>query len=303
MHKISENKLVSVIIPTYKRHEKLNRALRSVVNQTYGNLEIIVVNDYPEENIEDYIEVEDPRIKIINLEENKGGSGARNGGIERAEGRYIGFLDDDDEYLLEKIEKQVKRIAELPEEYGLVATGIYLVFGDGSEKRLKENKSKSGKIYKKQLRDNQIETVTPLVKKECFKEVGLFDENLEARQDYEMWLRILKEYKAAFIEEPLVKQYIGAEDRVSKDPKKRYRASKKVFEKHKEEIKKDKKALEKHYMRMGIELAYFDTLEAIKYLSKSIRLKRSFIVFLTLLLPLKFRKRLLDKIRRIKKKI
>ncbi len=295
-----EGELVTVIIPTYKRHDKLNRSLRSVVNQTYDNLEIIVVNDCPNEIIDEHIEIKDERIKTINLNENRGGSGARNVGIENANGKYIAFLDDDDEYLPEKIEKQVEKIEELPTNYGLVATGVNLIF-ENSKKICRESESKKGQLYQEQLRSNQVRTVTPLVKNNCFGKVGKFDESLEARQDYEMWLRILKKYKIAFVEEPLVNQYIGYEDRISRDPAARYKGSKRVFEKHKQDILKDKTALRKHYMRMGLELAYFDTYKAAKYLLKSLYLKRSLVALLTLFFPVPLRRGILNKIREIKK--
>lgn len=291
--------MVSVIIPTYKRHEKLNRALSSVVNQTYENLEIIVVNDCPEEDIDDFIKIDDPRIKTINVEENRGGAGARNLGIEESKGGYVTFLDDDDEYLPEKVEKQVEKMESLPEDYGLVAVGANIV---KDEKIKGQILSKgNGWIYEDQLRENRIISVTPLVKKECFSEVGMFDEGLEARQDYEIWLRMTKKYKVSSIDEHLINHYKGSSDRISMDHKARYKACLKVLEKHKEDIKKDKVALKTHYSMIALELAYLNTMKSFKYAIKSVLSKRSFPILISLLFPKKIRRAILEGQRKIKK--
>ena len=108
------NELVSIIIPTYKRNEKLKKAIESILKQTYQNIEIIVVDDnnpnteYRKKNeilMQSYIK--NSKVKYIKHEKNKNGAAARNTGINAANGKYIGFLDDDDEFLPTKIEKQV----------------------------------------------------------------------------------------------------------------------------------------------------------------------------------------------------
>lgn len=299
---MTESPLVSVIIPTYKRHEKLNRALKSVVNQTYDNLEIIVVNDYPKEDIEKHIEVEDDRIVAINLDENKGGSGARNVGIENASGEYIAFLDDDDEYLPEKVEKQVRKIEELPEDYGLVAVQAFVILKNNLVKKCGEG-NKDGYLFHKHLRSSQILSVTPLVKKECFDEVGPFDEDLESRQDYDIWLRILKEYKVGFVNEPLIKHYRQGDDKISSNYSSRYKGILRFIEKYKEDLKRDKIALRRKYSSLGVDLAYLDTCKSLKYLMKSLYCKKSLTVLPALAIPLPFRRKVLDKIRSINYKI
>ena len=112
--------LVSVVIPTYKRSDKIERAIKSVINQTYKNLEIIVVDD----NAKNKEEREKTRnivkkyknVKFIENKENLGGALTRNIGIENALGDYIAFLDDDDEYVNSKIEKQLKLLKEKVKE-------------------------------------------------------------------------------------------------------------------------------------------------------------------------------------------
>lgn len=105
--------LVSVVIPTHKRFEELFRAIDSVLKQTYSNIEIIVVDDNSQdkelrERIKEKIKKYSENIQYIENETNLGGAKSRNVGIEKAKGKYISFLDDDDEYYPEKIEKQYK---------------------------------------------------------------------------------------------------------------------------------------------------------------------------------------------------
>ncbi|HOC97311.1 MAG TPA: glycosyltransferase family 2 protein, partial [Candidatus Pacearchaeota archaeon] len=107
----SKNELlkVSVIIPTYNGSNTILRAVHSVLNHTYSNFELIVVDDCSKDNTFEVVKsIEDERVKVLRHRNNKGGSAARNTGIKEAKGEYIAFLDDDDEWLSEKVEKQVK---------------------------------------------------------------------------------------------------------------------------------------------------------------------------------------------------
>lgn len=107
------DKLVSIVIPTYYRDERLKRAIESALNQTYESIEIVVVDDSGEEYAKDIVSRHN--IKYIAHNENRGGNAARNTGIERSDGRYIQLLDDDDVILPEKISKQVKLLESAPE--------------------------------------------------------------------------------------------------------------------------------------------------------------------------------------------
>ncbi len=114
------NPTVSVIIPTYNRANLVSRAIKSVLNQTYQDFEIIVVDDCSEDNTEEIVKsFNDSRIRYIKHKKNKGGSAARNTGIKRARGKYIAFLDDDDEWLPSKLEKQIMLFEKLSKHYGV----------------------------------------------------------------------------------------------------------------------------------------------------------------------------------------
>ena len=238
---MNEKPLVSVVIPTYKRPELVKRAVKSVLNQTYENTEIIVVNDSPETDISE-IEQIDERVQLINHQENKGACEARNTGIENAKGKYIGLLDDDDEYLPDKLEKQVKQFQELGEEYGLVYGGVELVEnGEVVGEKIRSgrkifSRKRRGQVYKELLRGNMIPSPTVLVRKEAFEKAGLFDPGFESAQDLDMWIRIAKHYKIGKLDEAIARYHLDAEDRISNSLDKTIQGQQKIYEKHKRDI-------------------------------------------------------------------
>lgn len=199
---------VSVVIPTYNRAHTLSKSLNSVLNQTYQNFEIIIVDDGSSDNTEDVIrnfQKKDKRIIYVKHEKNKGQSAAENTGIKIAKGDYIAFQDSDDEWLPKKLEKQIKLIEKSPSDLGVVYTGLLRIMGN---KRIYVPgswvKQKDGYIYNELLKGNFVSTPTILARKECFQKLGMFDERLKALQDWDLVLRFSKFYKFGFIDEPLV---------------------------------------------------------------------------------------------------
>lgn len=242
-----DNPLISVIIPTYKRPEIVERAVKSVLNQTYDNIELIVVNDHPGTDLS-HIDKMDSQVELINHEENKGACKARNTGIEAAEGEYIGLLDDDDEYLEDKIQKQVNQFQQLPEEYGMVYSGVEEVEnGEIVNKKIRAgrkflSRKREGWVYQELLRGNMIPAPTVLVKKECFDKVGMFDPEFESSQDLDMWLRISREYKIGKLDEALARYHLDGEDRISENSDKKIQGKQKILEKYGEDIQKSPQA-------------------------------------------------------------
>lgn len=120
------HQLVSVIIPTYNRVDLILRAIASVVAQSYQNLEIIIVDDASVEDLEQAIaKIDDPRLKFFRHATNLGGSAARNTGINQAQGQYVAFLDSDDVWLPDKLQRQLEGIASLEQEDNLVCYGKF----------------------------------------------------------------------------------------------------------------------------------------------------------------------------------
>jgi len=208
-----DNKLVSVIIPAYNAGKYISEAMESVLTQTYPSYEIIVVDDGSIDRTKETIdglrvkgEVCKIDIKYI-YQENKGPAAARNKGIKEAKGDYIAFLDSDDLWLPEKLERQMALLRQ--SNYAMVYSDMSHEV-DGEEiyrSYLKEKKYKfygNGDVYKQLLRENFIFTPTVIVKKAVIKSVGYFDERYKICEDYKMWLKIAKDYKIGFLDEPLV---------------------------------------------------------------------------------------------------
>lgn len=218
----SKAPLVSVIIPTHNRAELIGRAIRSVLDQTHRNIELIVVDDSSKDDTERIVSgIDDSRVTYVRSDEHIGAAAARNMGIDIARGTFIAFQDDDDEWLPDKLAKQVDCFNSGPPNLGLVYTGI-IAIQDGIEHEVTKNSR--GMIYESQLKEDQIlNTATWLVRSKCFNDsrVGRFDEALPARQDYDMSLRLSRYYLIDCCDECLVRINRDTESCISKDIEKR----------------------------------------------------------------------------------
>ena len=192
---------VSVVIPTYNGGQYLLDAVNSVLRQTYAPLEIIVVDDGSQEDILRILSPVSQRITYIR-QDNAGPAAARNRGIRAARGEFIAFLDDDDLWHPKKIEAQMQRMSQDP-DCGLVYS--YPIFIDENGSILSNQPPKkcpSGYVYYDFLRYNRINTTSvTLLRTSVFENVGFFDENLYVCEDYDLWLRIAKDYKVIFCSE------------------------------------------------------------------------------------------------------
>lgn len=198
--------MVSVVIPTHNRVDMLMNAVKSVQNQTFHNIEIIVVSDASTDNTEtaiNEIKKKDDRVKYIRLDTPQGGNVARNRGIEESQGVYIAFLDDDDEWLPEKIELQLKEF-EKNESTGLVYSGVHIIYH--IEKIEYNTKARDhGDLSKRILIDNCIGTTSCVIcKKSILDIVGGFDPELQALQDYDLWIRICQSCDVGIVETELI---------------------------------------------------------------------------------------------------
>lgn len=199
---------VSVIIPTYKRNDYLERAIRSVLNQTYENFEVIVVNDNVSgdvysENISSLLDkLNDNRIIYINPHEHKNGAFARNKGLEVASGEYIAFLDDDDYWECSKLEKQINEIKQLDESFVAVAC-LKCYVKDGIIFR-SSLPYKDGNVLKKVItRECEISMDTTLIRHSSIDSIGGFDCNLRRKQDIEFYAHLFSHGKLKLIKEHL----------------------------------------------------------------------------------------------------
>jgi len=197
---------VSVIIPTYNCAVYLENCIQSVLKQTFLDYEIIVVDDGSKDNTANVLKKFGDKITCIS-QTNQGISSARNNGIQLSSGKYIAILDADDEWLPDKLRRQVYCM-EQSKAIGAVSCNSYLMNEIGQIMDVTKRKAYQNRkdIAKDLLICNVFSGGTSaLIKKECFLNVGLFDEKLKSSEDWDMWLRICKRYEMVILSDPLDK--------------------------------------------------------------------------------------------------
>ncbi|MBF0483484.1 MAG: glycosyltransferase family 2 protein [Candidatus Omnitrophica bacterium] len=244
--------LITAIITTYNRGYLLTRAIQSVLKQTYSKFELIIVDNGSSDHTQNIIEqFTDKRIKYIRLNSNLGGPAARNIGIKNAQGFLIAFLDDDDEWLPEKIAKQVKLFNTSALNIGIVYTGSIYIKSSNNHVNKTCNINLSGNLYKQLLKGSIIGSVSRvMVKKECFEKTGLFDEELKSCQDWDMWLRISEHYEFAAIPEILVKIF-EHDIQISKNLPLLIAGRERMINKHYSKFQEVPELLIQHLKRLG----------------------------------------------------
>lgn len=200
--------LISVIIPTYQRPDKLMRAVRSVLSQTYKNYEILVIDDDHDESLLKTISgfLQTNGIHLYPNKRSKGANGARNTGIKLSKGNYLAFMDDDDEWLPEYLEKQVNCLSNADETYGLVYGG-YLLEIKGKWKPIVQKKE--GDLLSALITDQfRIGAGSNIfIRRKVIDRVGLWDEELLRQQDLEFLVRVFDQYKVISNQNIVLKIY------------------------------------------------------------------------------------------------
>ena len=229
--------VVSVVIPAYNRGDLLPRAVASVIGQTEGVLEIIIVDDHSDEDLAVKMrECADPRLRLVRMPRRSGAAAARNRGVAESAGDYIAFLDSDDAWLPRKLHLQLK-VFERSTVPGLacVYTGIRQEEKGGVE--VLEPANYRGNLLKPLLRHRNVvlgSFSTLLVRKDALLEVDGLDERLTSRQDYDLHVRMsLRGYAYDFVSEPMARCRLTGGDRISLDNGARIRGILRVFNKHK----------------------------------------------------------------------
>lgn len=201
---------VSIILPTYNRAYCIERSIDSILSQTYPEFELLVIDDCSTDDTENLVAnvvKSDERVRYFRQSQNRGVAAARNEGIRQAAYSYIAFQDSDDEWKTDKLEKQMRVFAEKP-DIGLV----YCVFEgrkqDGTYVRIPpdsmEKSSLQGDMYQLLLQCNVIDAPTAVVRRECLEQRGLFNEALSCLEDWELFLRIAKEWAIGYVDEALL---------------------------------------------------------------------------------------------------
>ena len=208
--------LVSVVIPTYNRCEWLSRAIDSVLGQTYTRFELIVVDDGSTDETSDLLKAYGRNIRVIR-QENTGVSGARNAGIRTARGELIALLDSDDSWLPEKLEHQVNFFRSSADAMICQTEEIWIRSGKRVNPK-KRHRKFSGMIFEKTLPLCLVSPSAVMMRASLFREVGLFDEDLPACEDYDLWLRVTWKYPVHLIDMPLIVKHGGHPDQLSAMP-------------------------------------------------------------------------------------
>jgi glycosyltransferase involved in cell wall biosynthesis len=201
--------LVSVIMPTYNHAKYIGEAIESVLNQTYKNFELIIIDNYSEDDTEKIVAAfKENRIKYLKFRNNGIIAASRNYGIKNSDGEYVAFLDSDDTWLPEKLEKQIE-LFHVSNETAMIYTRFKTVRGDTISKDIlpKNGRYKRGHIFKLLYVRPFIACSSVIVKKSIFNQIGLFDTNhdLIAIEDMDLWLRIALKYRVEIADiSPLV---------------------------------------------------------------------------------------------------
>lgn len=203
-------RLVSVVIPTCNRARLLVGALQSVIAQTYSDLEIIVVDDASSDDTAEVVQrLGDGRIRYLRHDIRRGGSAARNTGIRAAKGAYIAFLDDDDEWLANKVETQLNAIGDADAVLCTATMNGRRCGPRGSRRRIASEDLRRGRY-------TGGGTGILLARSDVLR-ATLFDENLPRCQDWDLFIRLVQRYTVAYVDEPLLRYNEGAHARISNE--------------------------------------------------------------------------------------
>ncbi|PSN20052.1 glycosyl transferase family A [filamentous cyanobacterium CCP5] len=194
---------VSVVIPAYNATAYLPQTVDSILQQTFTDYEVLIVDDGSSDNpVELVAQIVDSRVHIIS-QRNQGAGAARNTGIKNARGSYVAFLDADDFWETTKLAKQVEWLDMNP-EVGLVHTWVTLANPDGSLSDRTIRTDGEGYIWDQVVVYNPLKCgSTAMVRRRCFEELGYFDQSLKYSEDWDMWIRIARKYAFSVIAEPL----------------------------------------------------------------------------------------------------
>jgi len=267
--------LVSVVLPTYNRDYIISRAIDSVLNQTYSNLELIVVDDGSTDNtdaiLNEYITT-DSRVNYVK-QEHLGANKARNLGIKLAQGQYIAFQDSDAVWFKNKLEKLLNVSCWHAEDYAGVFSAFYRCDLNGRKSIIPQNKIELlpwEDQFRLLLTNNFIDTASMLLKKKAVMDIKGFNDALPRFQDWEFCLRLGIKYKLYYYPEPLYISY-DSPNSISKNKEASIEALEFILSNFYDLISQDRKTLSFHYYRLGS--SYFllgDKLKAINNFYKAV---------------------------------
>ncbi|MGB7590655.1 MAG: glycosyltransferase family 2 protein [Terriglobia bacterium] len=262
---------VTVVIPTFNRAAIVVRAIRSVMRQTCQDWELIVVDDGSTDGTEQAVKgLSDNRIKYIRHDRNRLAGAARNTGIRYAQGEYVAFLDSDDEWPPEKLQKELEVFRNSDPAVGLVYTGKMILDETGRVLEIRMA-TKSGWVFDALLDSNFIGSSSLVtVKKQALERVGGFDETLVSHQDWDLCLRVARVSRIASVPNCLVKRHLGS-DQISGSLRRICEGRERILQKYRSEMKPRTLAL--HLSRAALLLFNYDPRRARALAWEGLRLR------------------------------
>jgi len=207
--------LVTVILPTWNRAEWLEQSIESVLSQTFQDFELILVDDASTDSTPEILEKYSKKIRCIKFAENLGVSSARNEAISKSSSMWIAFIDSDDFWHPEKLQKQIAYIKFRPECPVHFTDEIWIRNGVRVNPKKKHQKLE-GWIFKPSLELCLISPSSVILKREILEVNGMFDETLPICEDYDLWLRLTSRYEVALLNEKLMTRHGGHLDQLSR---------------------------------------------------------------------------------------
>ena len=206
---------VSVILPSYNRSQSVGLAVESVLKQSFRDFELFVVDDGSEDDTVEILDSIPGPFSILRLRENAGVSHARNCGIRSTDSEWVAFLDSDDVWHPQKLEKQIDAISDRPEHLLHFTDEIWIRNGKRINPKLRHQK-REGWIFQPSLELCLMAPSTVMLKRELLEQCGLFDEELPVCEDYDLWLRITAHHQVSFLNEALMTRSGGHADQLSR---------------------------------------------------------------------------------------
>lgn len=213
--------LVSIITPTYNRADFIEQAVNSVLAQTYPNFELLIVDDGSTDNTRELLEpsLADSRVRYFH-QENQGQSVARNLALSEATGDFVCFLDSDNYWPVEKLEKQIELFTRYP-DYDVIYGDIIVIDENDREVTRKNMRRYSGHIAIHMIRDNCVSMNTAMARRRCFDELGAMSGTRRVADDYDLWLRFSARFRFLYVPAYFA-YYRVMEDQISSDKTRRF---------------------------------------------------------------------------------
>lgn len=210
-----ENDSIDIIIPTFNRSHLIERSINSVLCQSRQSFELYVVDDGSTDETQNVLQkyADHPKVHLLK-QDNRGVSSARNLGIKNSKAEWIAFLDSDDEWLPQKLEKQLEFHSQNSKFRFIHSNEIWIRNGVRVNAKKKFDKS-NNEIFKRSLETCLISPSTVMMKRSLCLEHGLFDESFVICEDYDLWLKILSKEEVGFISEDLILKHGGHDDQLS----------------------------------------------------------------------------------------